>query len=180
MTLQDLANLGEFLAAVGVLISLLYLAAQIRQNTQSLRAQTYHALTAESLAVLRAGWAGGDVPSFWLRLQSGEALMPEDQFRLRTLSLSIWRLFDDLLYQHRVGTLEEDLWHGYERVYLEYLHIPLLGEWLAKNEAFFSAALREWRQKQQRFLSDRDQAHRSSGPESSERRLEPGPPSASS
>ena len=41
MTLQDLGNIGEFIAAIGVIASLIYLAVQIRQNTRTLRG-TFH------------------------------------------------------------------------------------------------------------------------------------------
>jgi hypothetical protein len=36
MSLEDLGNIGEFVAAVGVVLSLIYLAVQIRQNTSQL------------------------------------------------------------------------------------------------------------------------------------------------
>jgi len=38
MTLEDLGNIGEFVAAVAVLVSLRYLATQLRDNTRSLQA----------------------------------------------------------------------------------------------------------------------------------------------
>ena len=38
MSLEDLGNIGEFVAAVAVVVSLIYLAVQIGQNTRSLRA----------------------------------------------------------------------------------------------------------------------------------------------
>ena len=44
MTLEDLGNIGEFVAAIAVVISLIYLAVQIRQNTRSVRASSYHAV----------------------------------------------------------------------------------------------------------------------------------------
>jgi hypothetical protein len=37
MSLEDLGNIGEFVAAVAVVISLVYLAVQIRQNTNAVR-----------------------------------------------------------------------------------------------------------------------------------------------
>ena len=37
MSLQDLGNIGEFIGAVGVVASLIYLALQIRQNTKAVR-----------------------------------------------------------------------------------------------------------------------------------------------
>lgn len=41
MDLQTLANLGEFLGGVAVIVSLVYVALQVRQNTQSLRTENY-------------------------------------------------------------------------------------------------------------------------------------------
>ncbi len=38
MDLTQLANLGEFIGGVAVLVTLIYLAAQIRQNTRSVEA----------------------------------------------------------------------------------------------------------------------------------------------
>jgi hypothetical protein len=40
LTLEDIGNLGEFIGAIGVVASLVYLSLQIRQNTKSLRAAT--------------------------------------------------------------------------------------------------------------------------------------------
>jgi hypothetical protein len=43
VTLQDLGNIGEFVAAAATVATLVYLAVQIRQNTGTVRASTYHA-----------------------------------------------------------------------------------------------------------------------------------------
>src|SRR6266480_1926509 len=40
MTLSDLANLGQIIGAVAVVISLIYVALQIRQNTNAVRSAT--------------------------------------------------------------------------------------------------------------------------------------------
>ena len=40
MTIEDLGNIGELIAAVGVIISLIYLAMQLRSNTLALRAES--------------------------------------------------------------------------------------------------------------------------------------------
>lgn len=41
MQLQDLANLGEFVSALVVLGSFVYLAVQMRQNTLAIRAERW-------------------------------------------------------------------------------------------------------------------------------------------
>lgn len=44
MSLQDLGNLGEFLGAVGVIVSLIYLSLQIRHNTRAVNASSNHSM----------------------------------------------------------------------------------------------------------------------------------------
>ncbi len=41
MNLQDLANFGEFIGGLVVIVSLAYLSIQVRQNTQSIRTENY-------------------------------------------------------------------------------------------------------------------------------------------
>ena len=41
MRLEDLANVGEFVSGVVVILSLVYLAVQVRQNTASLRTENF-------------------------------------------------------------------------------------------------------------------------------------------
>jgi hypothetical protein len=45
MNLSDLANLSQIIAAVGVVISIVYLAVQIRGNTKVVSAQARHSLS---------------------------------------------------------------------------------------------------------------------------------------
>ena len=44
MTLQDLGNLGELISAIAVVISFVFLAVQIRQNTKTVQTSTYQAV----------------------------------------------------------------------------------------------------------------------------------------
>ena len=44
MSLEDLGNIGEFIAALGVIVSLIYLAVQIQRNTASVRTSTQQQL----------------------------------------------------------------------------------------------------------------------------------------
>ena len=43
-TIQDLGSLGEFVGAMGVIVSLVYLARQMHQNTTSVRAASFNSM----------------------------------------------------------------------------------------------------------------------------------------
>ena len=59
-TLQDLGSLGEFVGALGVVISLIYLARQMRLNTTSIRAASFNAMTENSIRILEHSFRDGD------------------------------------------------------------------------------------------------------------------------
>ena len=61
-TAQLLGNLGEFLGAIVVLISLIYLAVQVRRNTQQLESNEQALLRTESTAQHQQ-WSG------WRKMQ---------------------------------------------------------------------------------------------------------------
>jgi len=53
MNWNALSSVAEFVAAIGVIASLVYLAVQVRQNTQSIRASTYEGMLRGSGEFLR-------------------------------------------------------------------------------------------------------------------------------
>jgi hypothetical protein len=52
VTLEAINSIAQIIAAIGVIASLFYLAAQIRQNTQSQRSVVVDSLTASLIALL--------------------------------------------------------------------------------------------------------------------------------
>ncbi len=130
MTIQELGSIGEFVAAIATLATLLYLAIQIRQNTRSVRAASYHAINgmlvsinqsiAENAEVARIEMIGGDDPT---------ALSDEERRRFAYLLANRFRLFDSLYYQFRLGLLEERMWKAYRRVITQYLSQPGVAVW---------------------------------------------------
>ena len=59
MTIQDIGSIGELIAAIATVGTLIYLAVQIRQNTKSIRASTHHRSTASDTA-LNIAFAGAE------------------------------------------------------------------------------------------------------------------------
>ena len=48
MTLQDLGNMGEFVGAIAVIATLIYLTVQIRQNSRSISTAAYNEVLAQT------------------------------------------------------------------------------------------------------------------------------------
>ena len=130
MSLEDLGNIGEFVAAVAVLVTLGYLAIQIRQNTQSVRASTYQSmvqgqrlqpLVIEHREIAELFVQAGQDPS---RLDEA------DQLRLYFALNLAFRSFDLYHYQYRKGLLEEEQWSGYDNLIRSFIGTsPAVSPW---------------------------------------------------
>ena len=106
--LETLAALGEFISAIGVLISLIYLAIQIRQNTQTVRASAYHGAATEWLTF--TAQLANDAEQAELyhqgRIAPGE-LTPEKMRRFDLLLDTNLGLTENVYLQYRLGFLPQ-------------------------------------------------------------------------
>lgn len=132
------------LVGIGILIGLLYLGAQIRANTRALRAETFQALVGQSTRLLQTIYGNPEVAellSDGRRGRKWEDLTPIQQARAHSALLAAYRTFDNMLYQHQVGTVDDELWAGNRAVILSYSATPLWREWFVRNRELFSERL---------------------------------------
>ena len=95
MTLEDLGNLGEFVGALGVVVSLVYLAIQIRQNTSAVRTSTFHEAIRDQSNGIDQLNSDPELNRIWYDgLHHFEALPEDEQRRFATIESSC-RVDDD-------------------------------------------------------------------------------------
>lgn len=136
MDLASWSQLGEAIAGFGVIASLVYVAAQIRQNTRSVRAATYQSLVGTSINLLQSIYTHEDVARLFSKMRSGAGLSelePIELAKAEPALLAAFRSFDNVLYQQRVGMLDPGLWLGYRAVMHSFVRIPAWREWLDSN-----------------------------------------------
>jgi len=91
MDLTQLANLGEFIGGVGVLVTLVYLAAQVRQSTDAQRVTAKIAAadaiqnSANRYSVFRQMIADGSSGEVWAKARRDENLSHTEELRLRAM-----------------------------------------------------------------------------------------------
>lgn len=66
MTIQDLGSLGELVAALATVVTLIYLAPHIRQNTHATRASSFHAVSDARNQVNLALIQNSELARIWL------------------------------------------------------------------------------------------------------------------
>jgi hypothetical protein len=123
MTLMELGALGDFVGAIAVVITLIYLAVQIRQSNQAMRenrrlalAQTYqmradalqdmlvHAADSQYIAPILAKLTDHGYPE---DVSSLDRLSPDDRARFRLWQIAQQTHWDNMFYQYQQGYLDE-------------------------------------------------------------------------
>jgi hypothetical protein len=139
VTLQDLGNVGEFLGAVAVLGSLIYLALQIRQNTTTVRAGT-SAVISESLAhVLEVVGSDPKTARLWIRGFGGDpSLDPEDVLQFGFLFGSYMRRVENAYYQQLRGFVDSQHWQTTERTLSILMGSEGARGWWARSRHIYS------------------------------------------
>jgi hypothetical protein len=125
MSLGDLANLGQIIGAIAVVISLFYVAYQIRQNTNAVRSAT-----AQSVHEHFAKWyhllaADGDLSQIAANGLRDYALLSEqEKARFIATFMAFLSYSQNAFLKGREGLLTSPLWMGWELLIMNLICAP--------------------------------------------------------
>jgi len=143
MSIADLGSLGEFIGSMAVLVTLIYLALQIRQNTHATRAVSHHAVT-DALNQLNLTLSKHDEATrIWLAgMNDRSSLNDVQRERYDSLLRAYLHVCDTMYYQAQVGAGDHGLWEAEKR----YLGMILTSDggknWLKENSESVSRGFR--------------------------------------
>ncbi len=104
---QLLGNLGEFLGALAVFATLLYLAVQVRDASRAAKFEAVEANRVHRIASFNAMLDSPYLPPILVKIQTGEALNAEDQIRLTSHNAAAWALLYAEWVQRDLGVMGE-------------------------------------------------------------------------
>ena len=137
MSLEDLGNIGEFVAAIAVVVSLLYLAVQIRGDARAKRGATIHAQTQASAGFLNILVASPDVAELYFRgVHDFAPLQGAELIRFSSLMMHMFRLYEDQFLQWTEGDLDPKVWN-LEAPLDDLLALPGVRAWWATRAHWF-------------------------------------------
>lgn len=108
MTIEELGSIGEFIASIGVVVSLVYLALQTRANTQALKSQTRSSITDQVLTIQTATFMSQDYRAAALKSQQGEPLSDSERDLLSREALMYFKHMENAQYQYDSGLHDEE------------------------------------------------------------------------
>jgi hypothetical protein len=106
---QLLGNYGEFVGAVGVVVTLGYLAVQIRSNTKAIKGSTFQAIYEDNRAINQEVFANPEAAELVERIMSrGESFTGTEARRVTAFASGMFRNLDNAYYQMTIGNLDGD------------------------------------------------------------------------
>ncbi len=138
--LEALGNVGDFLGGIGVVVTLAYLAVQIRKNTQSVRSAALHGISTSISEFIDKIAQDPVLTKVWFDGLSGTVQLSEaDAQRFNLLLLSLVRRWENAFHQSRAGMLESASWSGMREGITFVFSSPGAQAWWKGARALFSA-----------------------------------------
>ena len=145
MTLNELGNIGEFISSIGVIVSLVYLAVQIRKNTETERTSTYQSVVSDFGSLNRTMASNAELSYLYVKaMENFGDLDSDEKARVSQLFFVTFHYFENMYYQYRKGYLEEDVWRGWKRLMLTYYASPGFQTWWSIRRVVFSESFGEF------------------------------------
>ena len=145
MSLETINAVAQLIAALGVIASLFYLAAQIRQNTRSMRAVVVDSLSHSIGDLIRPA---AEVPELMRAVhdvaEDYHNAANEDLMRAFPLLFSLFKHFENAWFQHCQGNLDPGQWQGWDAYIRMYYHRPGLKDWWQLRRAAFAPGFQEY------------------------------------
>ena len=125
MNWSAIGAIGELLGAAAVVVSLLYLAAQVRASTGQARRDADRDLAARISDVSLAVATNPELGELLVRGGANpDRLGPGDQARFRGLMNSLFRGLEQQYRLRREGALDDESWAAIERLIKDWMALP--------------------------------------------------------
>ena len=145
MNWEAIGAVGEILGAIGVIATLGYLAAQIRQNTRSSQEAASRASfdTVNRINLMLV--ENPEVADLAIRGRSDPGDLDEaEAMRFTYLMMSTFLMYQDMYFHARRSEIEPHLWHTTEAGFEPVLRAPGMWSWWESNEWRFAPEFVEY------------------------------------
>ena len=116
MTLSELGSIGEFVAAIAVLPTLVYLSIQLRQNSATTRAQIRQSVADSQIHYLNSRATDPFLREVSAKMLSGRDLDATEAHGLQVHLMAHVRLFENYFAQYGLGTMAPEDWRAMREV----------------------------------------------------------------
>lgn len=112
--LTELAQIAEIVAAIAVVVSLIYVGTEVQRNTAAIRGAAMQAIATSDAASLMTIATDAELSEI-VRLgdQDPSQLDPADAYRYRLFMRQFWLSFQNIFQQSKLGLIDSTVWESY-------------------------------------------------------------------
>ena len=145
MNWEAIGALSEFVGAVAVVITLVYLAIQIRQNTRAIRLDTGHDITEEYRDIFALMAENKELAELVHRAaHDPDSISGTDKVQYYALNSNFIRALENAYFQHNENALDRKQWSGMRRMLKDYAQLPAFREYWPNRKHWFSNEFQEF------------------------------------
>jgi len=138
MTIQDFASIAEIVSTFAILVTLIYLARETKQNTAALHASIRQASLEAELSIIDKQL---EFPHLRPAMLSGNlGGLSNDQIeQTKTVVIALFRVRETNWLQHKAGVMDDETWQLYRRSLVIFINMaPVIKqEWERANRTGF-------------------------------------------
>jgi len=144
MTLTELASISQVAAAFGVIVSLLYLAVQVRNGTVTARRAASHDVMVTINPLLMTLSCDRETSSIWMRgLSNFDSLDSVEKVRFSCLMLTITYSWDEAYHGKKTKQLDDWAVQRFTGSMHELCRLPGFKSWYTVRKSWLSQEIRE-------------------------------------
>lgn len=146
MSLDQVANIASIAASASVVVSLIFIGLQLRQNahlTRMAAAQTSAQLVSENMGRVIECPDLADI-LVKSRLNGIESLDPSEMLRISNFLSISFRHYEVLHTHRRYGIFEEELWQGSEARLRDSVTNPAIHDWWNESRPFYARSFADF------------------------------------
>ena len=145
MNWEAVSAIGQIVGAAAVVVSVIYLALQVRSNARQTRLASMRAMS-EAFNQWLYGLAGNpQIGELYYRgMRDFASIEGPDLPRFSALMDSLFRIYEDMYYQHVERHLDPHVWRGFEAIMRDIIAYPGAQAWWQSRRHWFSGLFAEF------------------------------------
>jgi hypothetical protein len=142
---EQIYYVTQIISVVAVVISLIYVGKQVKQNTQAVKNSTLQNISENQLNIHGLLAAHGDLADIVFKAATGQGSdRGTEKFRFTAWMHTAMRSLENAFYQHREGALDDRNWRSLCRQYGPILHSHLNAQYWQERSFIYSEEFRDF------------------------------------
>jgi hypothetical protein len=145
MNWEAIGAISGIVGTLALLVTLVYLAIQIRNNTNAVKSENVHRVTDSFNALNTLLASDSELADLWLRgSRNYQDLTDTEKGRFGFIQLAAFRIYDSLYYQIQRATSDDELWKAELDTIRWVFSFPGMRMWWRQQRFNFSPGFKEY------------------------------------